>query len=50
MSWTSWIEIENENTSNVGHGSKTQEVSLTLSGFCTQTQKSQWVIDVGTTG
>jgi len=34
----------------IGMVQKTQEVSLTLSGFCTQTQKSQWVINVGTTG
>ena len=34
----------------LGMVQKTQEVSLTLSGFCTQTQKSQWVNDVGTTG
>jgi hypothetical protein len=29
------------------HGSKTREVSLTLSRFCSQAEKSQWVFDAG---
>jgi hypothetical protein len=33
----------------VRHGSKTQEVSLTLLGFGCQTQKSQWVFDAEAT-
>jgi hypothetical protein len=32
---------------NLWHGSKTREVSLTLSRFCSQAEKSQWVFDAG---